>query len=167
VSSDPEAATELLGEAVGGVHEAIQQVRDLAHGIYPPLLVEAGLSEALRAAAVRSPVPVTVRVDGGGRLPADVEAAAYFCCLEALQNAAKHATGVSEVRVDVRHDADALHFTVTDDGPGFDPAAVPAGHGLRNMADRVGAVGGRVTWQAAAGRGTTVSGVVPLPGPQS
>jgi signal transduction histidine kinase len=89
-----------------------------------------------------------------------VEAAVYFCCLEALQNAAKHAAA-DRVTVTLRNDGDRLAFTVTDDGRGFDPATVLAANGLANMRDRVDSLGGRLTWVPAAGSGTTVSGWVP------
>jgi signal transduction histidine kinase len=160
VADDPEGAAAQLDRLAADVRETVQQVRDLAHGIYPPLLAEAGLGEALRAAARRSPNAVAVRVDGIDRAPADVEAAAYFCCLEALQNVAKHAPG-AEVVLTVTAPGDELRFTVVDDGPGFDPAAAPAGSGLQGMADRLGAVGGRLSVDSAPGRGTTVTGVVP------
>jgi hypothetical protein len=163
VGSDPEAATELLGEAVSGVHEAIQQVRDLAHGIYPPCWWRPACPKrcARRPYAARCPSrsgsraerPASRRHRGRGVL----------LLPRALQNAAKHATGVSEVTGRRPPRRRRLHFTVPTTGP----ASIrwrSRRPRLRNMADRVGAVGGRVTWEAAAGRGTTVSGVVPLPG---
>ena len=161
VEEDPAAAVTMLEELAGSVHETIQELRDLAHGIYPPLLVDSGLAEALRAAANRSPLDVVVTAQDIGRYPADVEAAVYFCCLEALQNAAKYAAGAS-VTVRVWEDAGGLLFTVTDDGPGFDPAAAPRGQGFVNMADRLGAIGGSVRWDSEPGRGTAVRGSVPL-----
>ena len=160
LADDPEGAAEILGETSTALRETIQQVRDLAHGIYPPLLKEAGLGPALQAAATRSAQHVTVDVEGVGRHTADVEAAVYFCCLEALQNVAKHAPD-ADVRLRSWSDANALHFEVADDGPGFDPGTVPAGHGFQNMTDRLGAIGGAVTWRAAPGAGTTVLGSVP------
>jgi signal transduction histidine kinase len=106
-----------------------------------------------------------VRAGELGRLSEPVEAAVYFCCLEALQNAAKHAAG-SAVTITLERDGtargEALHFAVEDDGTGFDPAAAGSGAGLQNMADRVGAIGGSVRLTSAPGRGTTVSGRVPL-----
>ena len=105
------------------VKNTIQELRELAHGIYPPLLADSGLGEALRAAANRSPLAVTVTADGIGRYTPDIEAAVYFCCLEALQNAAKHAP---QARVEVRvwEESGGLLFAVTDDGPGFDAASL-------------------------------------------
>ena len=153
---------ELLDELDRGVRESIASLRDLAHGIYPPLLRDAGLGEALRAAAKRSPLDVTVTADGLGRHPEQVEAAVYFCCLEALSNVAKHAPGAA-VTIALQAGPGELHFQVADDGPGFDPARVPAGSGLANMADRIGALGGEVSWRSAPGAGTAVVGRAPVP----
>jgi signal transduction histidine kinase len=158
---DPESAAEML-EALGdAVKDTIQELRDLAHGIYPPLLMDSGLSEALRAAATRSPLAVTVAADGVSRHSSDIEAAVYFCCLEALQNAAKHAPG-SHVQVSVVEADGRLRFEVHDDGPGFDVALATAGHGFVNMNDRLGAIGGRVEWRSAPGAGSTIIGDLPI-----
>ena len=161
VKEDPVAAVAMLDELAGSVHETIQELRDLAHGIYPPLLVDSGLAEALRAAANRSPLDVAVSTPDIGRYPGDVEAAVYFCCLEALQNAAKYAAGAS-VEVRVWEEAGGLLFTVTDDGPGFDPEAARGGQGFVNMTDRLGAIGGSVRWDSEPGHGTVVRGSLPL-----
>jgi signal transduction histidine kinase len=157
--SDTEAAKEMLDQIGSDLQEAVQELRNLAHGIYPPLLMDAGLGDALHAAAQRAPQPVATNVDVA-RHGTEIEAAVYFCCLEALQNAAKHAPD-AEVEVRVWDDGDCLRFVVADDGPGFDRTAVTAGHGFQNMADRLGAIGGSVTWDAAPGRGTRVMGTVP------
>ncbi len=122
VAEDPEAAAEMLDGLVDSVKETVQELRDLAHGIYPPLLMDSGLSDALRAAAARSPLDVAVEMTGIGRYPAELEAAIYFCCLEALQNASKHAPEAA-VTVTIHESAGRLHFAVADDGPGFDPTA--------------------------------------------
>ena len=161
IVDDPDAGLEMLDELAGEVQETIQELRQLAHGIYPPLLVDSGLVEALRAAANRNPLPVDVLVDGIGRYPSETEAAVYFCCLEALQNAAKHAP---DARVDLHlwEESGGLLFTVTDDGPGFDPETAQRGHGYVNMADRLGAIGGTVRWESEIGRGSVVRGSVPL-----
>lgn len=161
LNDDPDGAREMLEALGGAVQDTIQELRDLAHGIYPPLLMDSGLGEALRAAANRSPLSVSVAVDGVGRHPSEVEAAIYFCCLEALQNAAKHAPGASARVTVVQRDGD-LYFEVHDDGPGFDVATATAGHGYVNMSDRVGAIGGRVEWRSSPGEGATVSGTVPV-----
>ncbi|MGI9120034.1 MAG: histidine kinase [Acidimicrobiales bacterium] len=165
VGDDPETATAMLDELATSIKDTIQELRDLAHGIYPPLLMDSGLPDALRAAAGRSPLDVDVAVDGVGRYPTEVEAAVYFCCLEALQNAAKHAPG-AQVQLRVGHDADAgqLRFEVADNGPGFDPEALRRGHGFTNMSDRLGAIGGSVIWDSNPGQGTCISGSLPVGG---
>jgi signal transduction histidine kinase len=162
VTAEPPRAVALLDGLAGEVREAVQEVRDLAHGVYPPLLADAGLAEAVRAAVARSPARASLEVppQGVGRGPAEIEAAVYFCCLEALQNAAKHAEG-SEVRMRLWRSDDALCFEVADDGPGFDPAVTTGGHGLQNIADRLGAVGGKLGVDAGLGRGTRIYGKVP------
>ncbi|WP_018500386.1 sensor histidine kinase [Parafrankia discariae] len=160
---DLAAADELLTAMAEQVTETITEVRNLAHGIYPPLLRSSGLTEALRAAGQRSTVGVTVRADDIGRYPPDVEAAVYFCCLEALQNAAKHAPG-SSVDVTLGEREGSLTFAVWDDGAGFEPEGSARGHGMTNMADRIGAIGGTLRWESSPGSGTGVIGVVPVGG---
>ncbi len=100
--------------------------------------------------------------DGVGRYSSEIEAAVYFCCLEALQNAGKHAPDAT-VDVQVVEDAGELRFTVSDDGPGFDVAVATAGHGFVNMSDRVGAIGGTVDWRSEPGAGASIHGTIPLP----
>jgi signal transduction histidine kinase len=117
--------------------------------------------EALRAAASRNPLPVEISTDGIGRYPSETEAAVYFCCLEALQNAAKHAPD-AHVDLHLWEEAGGLLFTVADDGPGFDPDRAQKGHGYVNMADRLGAIGGTVRWESEIGKGSVVRGSVPL-----
>lgn len=167
IDDDPLAARELLDESADAVRETVQQLRDLAHGIYPPLLMDAGLGEAVRAASARSPLAVDVRVEGVQRHATAIEAAVYFCCLEALQNAAKHAPGAGVTVRLVEHRGDdgppLLSFEVSDDGPGLGSAGTGSGQGLQNMADRLGAVGGSVSWDDAPDGGTRVRGIVPLP----
>jgi signal transduction histidine kinase len=162
VAEDPDGAGEMLGQLADDVQLTIKELRELAHGIYPPLLADNGLGDALRAAASRNPLKVLVTVaDDVGRYPAEVEAAIYFSCLEALQNAAKHA---QEATVELRlwTESGGLLFSVTDDGPGFDPAIARRGHGYVNMADRLGAIGGTVRWDSKPGHGAAVNGSVPL-----
>jgi signal transduction histidine kinase len=162
VAEDPAAADEMIGQMADDVQLTIKELRELAHGIYPPLLADGGLGDALRAAAGRSPLSVHVTVaDGVGRYCSEVEAAVYFSCLEALQNAAKHAQGAT-VKLGVWEESGGLLFAVSDDGPGFDPQAVRGGHGFVNMSDRLGAVGGTVRWDSEPGKGATISGSVPL-----
>lgn len=157
--ADLEAGLDTLAADVAGI---VGQLRALAHGIYPPLLVQNGLDSALRSAARRAPQAVTVDAEGIGRLPGAVEAAIYFCCLEAMQNAAKHAAGADVTITLRRHDRHA-EFTAADDGPGFEPSAPVGGQGLQNMRDRLGAVGGTLAVTSGAG-GTTIRGSVPLSG---
>jgi signal transduction histidine kinase len=161
VTEDPTAAAEALDEIALEVKATVQELRDLAHGIYPPLLMDNGLPEALRAVANRSPLDVTASADGIGRFSSDIEAAVYFCCLEALQNAAKHAPN-SRVELRVWEEAGGLLFTVSDDGPGFDAAVAQAGHGFMNMSDRLGAIGGSVRWDSTPGEGSSVRGSIPI-----
>ncbi|HZA74811.1 MAG TPA: histidine kinase [Acidimicrobiales bacterium] len=170
-STDPGQARELLEQLGHDLQEAVQELRDLAHGIYPPVLIDRGLVAALESAATRAALPVEVVADGDvGRFPQDVEAAVYFCCLEALQNAGKHAGegAVATVTIARQPDPDGrdrLTFTVADNGSGFDPAALAGrGHGFVNMSDRLGAIGGNVEVDSAPGRGTRVSGTVPVDG---
>ena len=159
---DPTASRELLRQLGGDVRDTLEDVRALAHGIYPPLLLDSGLAPALRAAAARAAIDVQIEIGMLGRHPADVEASVYFCCLEALQNAAKHAGGAACASLRVSAGSGLVRFEVADDGVGFDPAS-PSDHGagLQGMADRLGAVGGALTVASCPGRGTRISGSVP------
>jgi len=160
---DVEEAKTFLDELRQELQDAVQELRSLAHGIYPPLLMEAGLEKALSAAAGRSPLPVSVEAASLRRYPTEVEAAAYFCCLEALQNASKHAGEGATVTIRVREHAGGLEFEVVDDGAGFDADGQGLGAGFVNMSDRLGAIGGSLKVDSAPGRGTTIRGSVPLP----
>ena len=158
VAEDPDGAGEMLGQLADDVQLTIKELRELAHGIYPPLLADNGLGDALAAAASRNPLKVVVTVaDDIGRYPAEVEAAIYFSCLEALQNAAKHA-GDATVELRLWTESGGLLFSVTDNGPGFDPAVARRGHGFVNMADRLGAIGGTVRWDSRPGHGAASTG---------
>jgi signal transduction histidine kinase len=162
VEADPRAATTLLDELRGDVRAAAAAMRELAHGIYPPLLRDHGLAKALAAAAGRCPLGCSVEVSPDGlRYDAEVEAAVYFCCLEALQNAGKHAGPEARVRVTVDVDAGELRFAVVDDGAGFEALRL-AGHGFVNMRDRLGAMGGRLEVTSSPGAGTAVRGFLPV-----
>jgi signal transduction histidine kinase len=141
--------------------DALENLRDLARGIYPPLLADRGLVAALEAQARKAPIPVEVRGDGIGRYPQEAEAAVYFCTLEALQNVAKYANA-SRALVRLAHANGSLTFSVEDDGSGFDPNEVPTGSGLTNMADRLEALGGGLEVRSEPGTGTTVTGSVPV-----
>ncbi len=152
----------ILDELQADAADALGNLRDLARGVYPPLLAEQGLAAALQAQAVKSSLPVAVQARAVGRLPQDAEAAVYFCCLEALQNSTKHA-GAGQARIWIRIQDGSLCFTVSDDGAGFDARRTPAGAGLRNMADRLAALGGRIEIRSAPGQGTAITGHLPLP----
>ena len=161
LGDDDAAARELLAELQADTAAALENLRTLARGIYPPLLADLGLVAALNAQAGKSPVPVTVRAEGIGRFPQDTEAAVYFCCLEALQNTAKYARATA-ARISLSAADGALTFAVSDDGAGYDSARTPLGSGLRNMADRLTALGGRLEVRSAPGAGTTVTGQLPV-----
>jgi signal transduction histidine kinase len=159
--TDPVSAFGALDDLAADVKATITELRNLAHGIYPPLLSDSGLATALRSAAARCPLDVSVHAEGAGRYPAEMEAAIYFCCLEALQNAAKHAP-TSHVTVRLWEESGSLSFEVTDDGAGFAVESTPPGHGFMNMGDRLGAIGGVLRWDSAPGAGTCIFGSAPL-----
>jgi signal transduction histidine kinase len=175
VDSDKDSARAMVTQAQADAVDALENLRDLARGIYPPLLADQGLAAALAAQARKSPVPVTVEADGLGRYPQEAEAAVYFCALEALQNVAKYA-GASQATVrlagPVKTDGPAgsagpagvLEFSVTDDGAGFDPASSGYGTGLQGMADRLAALGGDLRVRSQPGQGTAVTGQLPVRG---
>lgn len=158
---DQERAVATLDELAGDIDGALQELRDLAHGIYPPLLADRGLVPALEAVARRGQVPTTVVAPDLGRFAPETEATAYFCCLEGLQNIGKYAGEDATATVELRGDAGALVFTITDDGAGFDVATAGMGAGFTNMHDRLGALGGTLRVESALGRGTRVIGVIP------
>jgi signal transduction histidine kinase len=157
---DPDLAGEMLDELRTDVQTTIRELRELAHGIYPPLLRDRGLGEALRTSAARSPLPCSVSVDLPGRYPEEVETAAYFCCLEAIQNAGKHAGEGAEITVRIGADGEGLWFRVSDDGAGFSLDST-AGHGFVNMQDRLGALGGRLSVESTPGSGSIIGGRLP------
>ena len=161
VADDPGEVREITGELRAGLRAALDDLRALARGIYPPLLADQGLSAALHAQAGKAPLPVEIEADGIGRYPREAEAAAYFCILEALQNVAKYARA-SRATVALSCPDRHLGFTVTDDGDGFDPAKTTHGTGLQGMADRLAAVGGTLRVDSAPGAGTTISGTLPV-----
>ena len=154
----PERADALLAQQEEAAADAVATLVRLARGIYPPRLEAGGVAEALRAAVADA--TVELHADGLGRYPAPTEATAYFCCLEAIQNAAKHAHA-SLIRVTLSGTADALELSVEDDGRGFEPGADRAGAGLTNLRERVESVGGALTVSSAPGLGTRVRAVLP------
>jgi signal transduction histidine kinase len=157
---DP-AGADVIRALEGDVDATIDEVRAFAHGVYPALLAETGLSDALRAAARAAGLPTTVRAHELPRYPPEVEMAVYFSCSEALQNAAKHAHGATGVTISVWQEHE-LQFEVCDDGSGFDIQATREGIGLTNLHDRLATVGGSIRIESAPGEGTCVSGSIPL-----
>lgn len=150
-------------DALGlAVEDAIDELREVAHGIHPHVLTDLGLPAALAGVGRQAPVPVTVRAGGVGRHPAELESAVYFCCREAIQNATKHGGSAVRVSVTLREEAGELRFTAFDDGPGFTPSSADRGAGLQNMQERLAALGGRLSIVSSPGWGTVVSGAVPL-----
>lgn len=150
-----------LAEIRVGADDAIDSVRDFARGIYPPLLEAEGLGVAVKARTRKMPLPVTVQAAGVGRHPRGLEATVYFCVLEALDNAVRHSGGSSLLVVlDEAHGH--LRFQVRDDGDGFDLSSTDRGTGISNMADRLDAVEGVLDVSSEPGRGTVVSGRIPL-----
>jgi signal transduction histidine kinase len=158
---DPNGARTMLGELQTETLDAVRTLQDLASGIYPPVLEEHGIAAALEAQAKVGGSAVRVEANGIARLPIETEAAVYFCCLEAIQNAAKYANAPS-ILVRLGREGDDLTFSVTDDGAGFDPETTPSGSGLRNMEDRASSLGGSVHVRSAPGKGTTVAGRIPV-----
>src|SRR5260370_25475508 len=146
----------------GGVTAAIEELRSWAQGTSPPVLSSSDLGEALAAACRRAPLAASVEADGVRRHSPEIEAAVYFCCLEALQNAAKYAGEGASARVHIWEEAGGLLFEVSDDGAGFEAGRQVEGAGLTNMRDRLGAVGGTLRVESDERNGTRISGVVPV-----
>ncbi len=161
IERDPAKARELMTQLQADTAEALDDLRDLARGIYPPLLADKGLGIALESQARKSPVPVTVESDSLGRYPQEVEAAVYFCALEALNNLSKYARA-SAATVSLSQVDGALTFAVSDDGVGFRLGDATGGTGLQGMADRLDAIGGSLEIRSNPGEGTTILGRVPV-----
>jgi signal transduction histidine kinase len=159
--TDPNRERELLRQVQQGVQDALENLRDLARGIYPPLLADKGLASAIEAQSRKGSMPVRVETDGIGRYSQEFEAAVYFCVLEALQNASKYAEA-SDVTVRLWQENGDLLFSVADDGRGFDRETTSLGAGLQNMTDRLAALGGTLDIRSWPGGGTTVSGRIPV-----
>jgi len=162
---DPRRARGMLHRLGGEIDAALDELRSLAAGVYPSLLSARGLYEAISTAALQSPLPTSVDVDGSDRYPEEVETAAYFCCIEAMQNAAKHASAASSISILLHRDGE-LRFEVRDDGPGFVVEDVVPGDGLTNMRDRMATVGGELLIRSTPGVGTTVVGTIPAARPE-
>jgi signal transduction histidine kinase len=158
---DPSAADRLIDDLQVEARDALENLRDLARGIYPPLLADQGLVAALQSQARKSSVPVSVVGDGIGRFDQDAEAAVYFCTLEALQNVAKYARA-TEATVHLHREDGRLTFEILDDGIGFDPSKNAYGTGMQGMADRLAALGGELRVTSAPGSGTSIEGRMPI-----
>jgi signal transduction histidine kinase len=161
-NAEHDRAQPLLTEASEMLETAITEIRRLAHGIYPPLLVSGGLTEALPMLAARATVPVHLDLNGLGRYPPSTEAALYYCCSEALQNAAKHGGPATTVVVAAHADEQKLNLVISDTGRGFDRATM--GVGLTNMTDRLSAIGGELVIDTRPGRGTRITATVDATG---
>jgi signal transduction histidine kinase len=160
VEGDP-ATVAAFDELREELDRALAELRELARGIYPTILENDGLPAALRDAAGSAAIPTGIECDAAGRYSAELEAAVYFCCIEALQNAAKHAGAGARAQVSLAQDDGVLAFAVADDGKGFDPRAAAASMGLQNMADRIGALGGTLSVESVPGAGTRITGTIP------
>jgi signal transduction histidine kinase len=158
---DPARAKELVAQLKADADEALETLRDLARGIYPPLLADKGLVVALESQARKATLPVEVQTDGIGRYPQDIEAAVYFCVLEALQNVQKYA-GAKSASVRLAQLDGILTAAVEDDGGGFDPSITKKGSGLQNMEDRLDALGGSLEILSTPGSGATVTVRLPV-----
>ncbi len=158
---DVERAKATIDQLKGDADEALETLRDLARGIYPPLLAEKGLVVALESQARKATLPVAVEAESVARYPQDVEAAVYFCCLEALQNVQKYARA-SRAVVRLRGDGHRLHFEVEDDGAGFETSTARRGSGLTNMVDRLDALEGEVAVTSTLGQGARLRGSLPV-----
>ena len=160
LADDPDLVRQAIPDLKAQLSTALDDLRALARGIYPPLLAEQGLVMALRAQAARSPVPVLLEAGQVGRYPQDAESTVYFCALEALQNVAKHARA-SRATVRLAGSGDTLEFSVSDDGAGFPAAGTSHGSGLQGMSDRLAAHGGTLAVRSQPGQGTTITGRLP------
>jgi signal transduction histidine kinase len=161
MDESPAQARRMLHRLGDDVDAAIDDLRSVAAEVYPSLLAARGLPDAIRTAALQSPVPVSVAVNGDDRYLEEVETAAYFCCLEALQNVAKHAPEARSTSVTLHRNGD-LRFEVRDDGPGFLTNGPSVGRGLTNMRDRIEAVGGEIEIHSIPGAGTEIVGRIPV-----
>jgi signal transduction histidine kinase len=158
---DPEKTQAMLANLQTETGQAIEDLRDLARGIYPPLLADKGLVAALEAQARKSPIATSVSAENIARYPEQMEAAVYFCTLEALNNVAKY-SGASSAEVRLTQSDGDLTFEVTDNGAGFDTDRTSYGTGLRGMADRIEVIGGVLKVRSASGRGTSITGRIPI-----
>jgi signal transduction histidine kinase len=162
IDADPAGAKAILTELHQDLDRALGDLRDLAHGIYPQALEREGLPGALREAVQRSAIPADLECNGTRRYAPQIEAAVYFCCLEALQNSAKHAGEQARAGIRLTERGELLEFEIFDDGLGFQAATYASSAGLQNMTDRIGALGGELRIQSERGTGTQILGTIPL-----
>jgi signal transduction histidine kinase len=162
-AEDPDTVRASATRLKDALQDALDELRALARGIYPPLLADQGLAAALEAQSRKAAVPTTIESDGIGRYPREIESAVYFCALEALQNVAKYADATSAV-VRLGERDGRLEFEIADDGRGFDPTATSYGTGMQGMVDRLDAIGGTLEVSSESGRGTMVLGRITLSG---
>lgn len=160
-AEDPESVVPGLADAGRRIDVALERIRSLAKGIYPSVLRDFGLSPALTAAIRELSIPVALHADLRHRFQSEVETAVYFCCVEALQNVAKHCGAATQVDLALSEEPGGLRFVLADDGPGFDPARIGTMHGITGMRDRLEAIGGELTIRSSRGAGTTITGRVP------
>jgi len=158
---DPDRDRQLAAKLGSQANAAVEDLRDLARGIYPPLLADKGLTAALENQARKAAVPTSVEAEGILRYPQAIESTIYFCTLEALNNVAKYAEA-SHAVVRLSQENGHVEFAVQDDGRGFDTSSSSYGTGLQGMADRLDAVGGALRVDSAPGTGSTITGRVPL-----
>lgn len=161
IGTAPNETRRLLAEVMSNVGTALDTLTDLAQGNYTAVLDDLGLVSALEGHARRADLPIVIEAESVGRFDAEIETAVYFCCLEAMQNVAKHANA-SQVRIKLRTVDGELRFSVIDDGDGFEAATTQPGSGQRNLAERLEAVGGTLDIRSVPGEGTTVIGRLPL-----
>ena len=160
--ADPEVA-ERLDDVGNELEEILEELRDVAHGLHPPLLREFGLRDALASAVRRSASPTKLEAAAIGRFSEDVEATVYFCCMESLQNVDKHAGSGATAVVRLWERGGRLHFEVVDDGVGYDvDSARYAGQGLANVSDRIAVLGGNVEFESTPGRGSAMRADIPV-----
>ena len=165
-TAHPESVSAGLAEAGERVDLALEQIRDLAQGVYPSVLRDLGLAYALEPVVRDLPIEVGLHVDVQRRFDPELETAVYFCCVEAIQNAVKHAGPDARIQVWITGGLRGVQFAIADNGPGFDPTLAPTGRGLMGMRDRIESVGGTLTVSSQPGDGTTVTGHVPSPAPE-
>jgi signal transduction histidine kinase len=161
IARDPDKAGTTVNELKLDADEALEALRDLARGIYPPLLAEKGLLTALQSQARKATLPITIDADGIGRYPEETESALYFCVLEAMQNVQQYAQAPSAA-VSLREVGEQLVVEVVDHGRGFDVSTTIRGNGLMSMEDRLDALGGSMKIASSPGNGTMLQATVPL-----